>query len=367
MNRLIVNLFKSYPYIFFAAITSLIVGSYWVFFASDRYVSRAHLVVQRTDLPSGQGLDVSGVLAGVLGGSSSTDQHQLQDYLLSQDVLRKLDDKLKLREHYSDTSKDLLSRLWRKEIEWFHKYYLSHTEVYLDQATGILNISAQAYDAKLAQMIVNTLVEEGDYFVNGLAHALAQDQVNFLENQVKQIKAQVLIARQNVIAYQNKHSVISPQANAESLVVTLAQLEAKRIELDAQRNALKSYLVPNHPNVVQLEQQVVAIQKQIDTEKAKLAAPTGKTLNSKVEEFQRLQFEAAFEEEVYKTALAALERGRIEAARTIKKVAIIQRPTLPEYPEEPRRFHNLIVYSLMIFVLVGIAHLMVSIVQEHKD
>lgn len=367
MKNSILKVLRLHPYIYFVVITSFIIGCYWVFFASDRYVSSAHLVVQKTDLPSGQGMDVSGMLAGVLGSNSSPDQHFLQDYLLSKDVLLKLDEKLKLREHYSDSHRDMFSRLWRTEIEWFHRYYLQHTEVYLDQSTGILNLSAQAYDAKTAYFIVENLVQEGELFMNGLAHSLAQDQVDFLEKEVKDIKTKALLARQNVIAYQNSHGLISPQANAESLITTLAMLESRRIELDTQRNALRSYLVPNHPSIVQLDQQIAAIQKQSELEKAKLAAPTGKALNSKIEEFQRLQFDALFEEEVYKTALSALERGRIEASRTIKKVVVIQRPTLPEYPEEPRRYYNFLVYSLFVFVFVGIVHLLVSIVQEHKD
>src|SRR5690606_37977224 len=131
--------------------------------------------------------------------------------------------------------------------------------------------------------------------------------------------------------------------------------------------ALFSYLVPNHPNIQLLDQQIAGIEKQIADEKAKLAAPKGGTLNLKVEEFQRLEFEAGFAQEVYKTAMTALERGRVEAARTIKIVSFLQAPTKPEYPDEPRRSYNVLVSMLLAFLIAGIVHLILAIIQEHKD
>jgi capsular polysaccharide transport system permease protein len=363
----IIGLSKPHPYLTAVVIASLVMSGYWLLIASDRYVSEAHLVVQQTNLPGGQGMDFSGILSGVLGGSSNSDQLMLSDYLYSVDMLKKLDKKLNLKQHYSDSSRDLFSRLWFEEMEFFHQYYRKHTDIYQDAENGILYIKAQAYDPNTAQQIVSTLVQDGEVFINGLAHELANEQVKFLEEQVAKIKLQSIQTRQKLIAYQNKSGVLSPQANAESMIGILAQLEAKRIELDAQRNALRSYLVPNHPSIVQLDQQIAAINSQAKTERAKLAAPNGQTLNTTVEEFQRLEFDALFAQEVYKTGLAALERGRVEAARTIKKVAIVQQPTLPEYAQQPRRYYNAFMFVIVFLIVAGIAHLIMSIVKEHKD
>lgn len=363
----LIRFWKNNPLLAIALIVTLLSAIYWGIWASNRYVSEAHIFVQRTDLPSGQSMDVSGVLAGVLGGTDHTDQLMLQDYLLSVDMLKRLDAKLKLRDHYSDTSHDIWSRLWRKEMEWFLRYYQKRVEVYFDDRSGILYVRAEAYDPEMAQKIVQGLVHEGELFMNGQAHVLAGDQVRFLENQVMQMKDKALRARRAVVAYQNRNGLLSPEASAESLAGTLAQLESKRIELEAQRTALASYLVPNHPNIAQLDQQVRAIEKQIAAEKSKLTAPSGKALNLKVEEFQRLELEAGFAQEVYQTALAALERGRVEASRTIKKVSVLQIPTLPEYPEQPHRLYNMLVSALLAFLLAGIVHLIIAIVREHKD
>src|SRR3989339_2074215 len=60
-----------------ALIIVLLAIFYWGFFASDRYVSEAHIVIHRTDLASSP--------AG--SSSSMVEQMLLRDYLLSVDML----------------------------------------------------------------------------------------------------------------------------------------------------------------------------------------------------------------------------------------------------------------------------------------
>lgn len=355
------------PLLALAFVVTVLSAFYWWVMASDRYVSEANIIVQRTDLPGGTSMDLGGVIASMVGVSSHQDQLILMEYLNSVDMLIKLDSALSLRQHYSQTSWDIISRLWRSEMEWFRRYYQNRVNVYFDDRSGILRIRAEAYEPEVAQQIVQLLVSEGEKFMNGMANEMAREQVSFLENELLKIKEDLIRTREDVVRYQNEHGLISPQTTVESLVGTLAALEAKRIEFDAQRNALRSYLVPDHPNILLLDQQIAGIEKQIADEKAKLAAPKGGTLNLKVEEFQRLEFEAGFAQEVYKTAMTALERGRVEAARTVKIVSVLQAPTMPEYPDEPRRSYNVLISMLLAFLIAGITHLILAIVREHKD
>lgn len=358
---------KRHPLLLLAVVVSLVSTIYWLLIASNQYESEAHIIVQRADLPGGQAVEFSGLLSGVLGSTNHTDQLILQDYLNSVDLLKKVDAELGLKQHFSDSSHDFFSRLWRDEIEWFHRYYLKHVGVFFNDKSGILQLSARAFDPAMAQKILLALVKDSERFMNDLSHQLAVEQVRFLEGQVNQMKQQVISARQTLLAYQNKHGLVSPQASAEAMVSILAQLEGQRVELDAQRGALRAYLIADHPNIVRLDQQIASLDKQIAIERAKLAQPSGKSLNLKVEEFQRLQFDAVFAEEVYKTGLAALERGRVEAAHAAKKVVIVQNPTLPEYSDQLNRAYNALVYSLLAFLLAGITHLILAIVREHKD
>ena len=50
---------------------------------------------------------------------------------------------------------------------------------------------------------------------------------------------------------------------------------------------------------------------------------------------------AEFAQDVYKTALIALEKGRIEATRTLKKVSVLQAPTVGLAPWSPALDENI--------------------------
>jgi len=351
-----------------ALISSAIAAVYWLVIASDRYVSEARIIIQRTDLAGGQSMDFSSLL-GMAGNGNRADQLLLRDYLLSVDMLKKLDAALQLRAHFSDSQRDPISRMWQSDtsMEWFHRHYLTRINVEFDEYAGVLQVKAQAYDPKTAQAIVQMLVEEGERFMNDVARKLALEQVAFLETQVAQMHDRAMLARQAVLSYQNKKGLVSPQATAENIAGIIATLEAQRTELETQRSALQSYLVADHPNIIQINQQILAIEKQIVQEEAKLVSPNGKTLNRTIEEFQRLEMEAGFTQDVYKTALIALEKGRVEAIRTLKKVSVLQTPTLPEYALEPRRFYNTLVFTLVALMLAGIVQLLMAIVRDHKD
>jgi capsular polysaccharide transport system permease protein len=350
-----------------AVIASLLAAVYWLGIASDRYVSEAKVIIQRTDLPGGQGVDFSSLLGGASG--SRADQLLLREHLQSVDMLKKLDANLQLRAHYSQISLDLLSRMWAQDnpMEWFHRYYLSRVSIEFDDYAGVLLIKGQGFDAKTAQAITTELVQEGERFMNGLANSLAQEQVTFLDTQVALMSQRAMQTRQAVLRFQNNAGLVSPQATVQNFSSIVATLEGQLATLETQRRSSQAYLVPGHPSIVQLNQQISAVQQQIEQEKAKLASPGGKTLNRTVEEFQRLEMEAAFAQDVYKTGLAALEKGRLEAIRTIKTVSVLQSPSVPELALEPRRLYNTLVVLLVALLLAGIAHLLVAIVRDHKD
>lgn len=349
-----------------ALLVCLLAIGYWGFVASDRYVSHANVIIQRTDLSAGRQLDFGSLLGGT---GNRSDELLLRDYLLSLDMLKKIDAKLGLRAHYSDHGRDPLSRMWSKDVpdEWFHQYYLSRVSVELDDYSGVLVIKAQGFDAKTAQAITALLVQEGERAMNEMAQKLALDQVAFVEKQVTIMAERFRQTRQDVLRYQNQKGLASPQHMAEQLAGAIGKLQAERTELQTRRSALLGYLEPRAAAVVELDLQIGAIDKQIVQEQSRLTSPGGKALNSTVEEYQRLEMAAGFANDVYKTALVALERGRVEATRNIKKVSVIQSPTLPGSPLEPRRIYNIAVSILITLLVAGVVHLLAAIVRDHKD
>ncbi|KKW67835.1 chain-length determining protein [Lampropedia cohaerens] len=365
---------RGHPLLIASLVIILIGAIYWGLMASDRYVSETHLIVENTDLQTGQSFDLASALTG--GGYSTTDLRLLRDHLRSVDMLQKLQDDLDLKAHYSGTAYDWLSRLPHDASqEEFHDYYLRRVSIEIDDQVGVLRIRAQAYDAPMAQAITRALLTEGEAFMNEIGHTIARTQVEFLERQVEESNHRAQQTRNALLEYQNATGLISPQAQAESLAAISARLEGELASLQAQRSVMLGYLSPEAADVKQIELRIDALQKQIRNERAKLTAgpkakgkaKDGEALNRAVEEYQRLEMQAQFADEVYRSTVMALERGRVEALRMLKKITVLQQPTLAEEPLEPRRMYNTLVFALLIGALAIIFTLMTAIVRDHQD
>lgn len=350
-----------------AAVFSLLAAVYWLVIASDRYVSEADIIVQRTDSAAHAIPDLSSLLAGDTSGNRH-DQLIMREYLLSRDVAASLDKELHLTDHFAAWTNDPLSRLaFANSPDDFYEYYKSRVSVEYDEYSGVLVIRSQAFSPEMAQKMTQHLVAAGEKFMNKTAQDLAKGQVAYLEGQVENLNRKAIEARQAVIDYQNRTGVASPAEEAQAIGGIIAQLEAQKTQLQTELAAKKAFLVDSHPVVVQLEQQIQATSGQIEKESQRLAAPQGGRLNSKVEEIGRLEAHAKFAEDVYRSAVTALEQLRFESTRTIKTLSVIQPPNLPQNAELPERLRETLIYALLAFLLAGVLQLIVMIVKDHRD
>jgi capsular polysaccharide transport system permease protein len=343
--------------------------AFWIYqglWATDRYVSEANVVLESPQLtvPS---LDVSSLFSG--SGSGSGDMLLLRDHLLSVDMLRKVQAELNFRGHYSDPGIDWFSRLAGEDvpIEELHNYYLRYISVELDDYAQVLRISVQAFTPQMANKIAELLLREGEAHMNAMGQRLAEEQVRFLERQVNELYERFEAARRDLIDYQNVHGLVSPEGTIESISEVIASMEGELAKMKAERSALASFQRENSPELVKIEAAIRSMGEQIAQERARLAQQSGGALNTVTAEYQSLELRARFAQESYSAVLAALENTRIEAARKLKQVSVLQSPTLPEYPIEPDRVYNSVVFALIALLLGLIGQMLLLIINDHRD
>jgi capsular polysaccharide transport system permease protein len=344
----------------------VIVSVYWSLIATDRYVSKAHVVLQSPEIiPTN--INFSSILTG--GNGATKDLLLLADHLTSVDMLKKLDAELNLRQHYADTTVDLLSRLEDENVpmEYFHEYYLKRVSVNVDEYAGVLIIQAQAFSKQKAFEITTMMLQEGERHMNDMGQRLAAEQVQFIQSQVLDLGDRLTEARDALLEYQNQYGLVSPEATVESLSQVVAGLEAELAKMNAKKTAMADYLSRKSPEMVRLTSEIAAIKKQISVEKSKMTKESGQALNAISSEYQTLQLQAQFALELYSNALAALESTRVEAVRKLKQVSVLQTPTYPEYSVEPRRLYNITVFIIMSILVTLIIQMLQAIIQEHKD
>ncbi|GED23440.1 capsule polysaccharide export inner-membrane protein KpsE [Halomonas halmophila] len=302
------------------------------------------------------------------GGSGDTDLLLLREYLLSVDMLKQVQEQLDFRKHYTENG-DFLARLDDRNapIEKLHNYYKQRVTVEMDEYAGVLNVRAQAYTPEFAHQMVQLLLDAGERHMNQMGQRLAQEQVTFLEDQLERLNERLKEARTNLLEFQNKEGLVAPEQTVQSINQVVATLEGNLAQLKAQRQALSSYQSARSSEMQRVQSEIDAMREQIQQQRDRLAQATGESLNRVSSEYRTLELQAQFAQETYSSALSALENTRLEAARKLKQVSVLQSPLMPEYPTKPDRLYNTTVFALVTIFLAFIFSMLVMIIRDHRD
>ena len=286
-------------------------------------------------------------------------------------MLNKLDSELDLRGHYSDTNADIISRMWSKDIstEWFYKYFKNRVTVVYDEYSGVVRISAQAFDPETATKITTLLVQNGEDFMNKLSHKIADEQVLFLSQQVEISKNELLVANEQLLDFQNKRNMVSPTTEVENYQSLIANLEKQKSEILVKIDTLPANLGNNNhikqsmlTNIKAIEEQISKLREKITNANEKVSA-----LNELADEERLLKMDVEFKKEIYSSTLSGLAKGKLSAARLIKNVGILQSPSKPQYAVKPERLYSIAATIVVMLLVLGMLQLLKAVILDHVD
>jgi capsular polysaccharide transport system permease protein len=340
-------------------------GLYYGLIASDRYTSDA-IVTIKENTSSGSGLDF-GVL-GIAAGSGQEDELIMKEYLLSADMLQYLNETIGHREHFTESKVDWFSSLSSGATrEEYLKYYQNHVNIYLDELSSLLFIEVQAFDAPYAQEILQTILDRSEFAVNTFSQRLAKAQYEFLEIQLGVAQESLKNAKQNLLEFQNRYQIFSPEHEGESLSSILDVLGG---ELSKERANLKELLgvqKSTSPQVLASKERIRALQEQIQDERKKLVGEGDEQLNEVMAEYTNLQLELEFAKNAYTSTLASLGQAKAEASKKMKSLVVVSKPSLAEDAMYPDRTYILVTSLILLLMVFGIVRMTVSTIKEHLD
>jgi capsular polysaccharide transport system permease protein len=130
---------------------------------------------------------------------------------------------------------------------------------------------------------------------------------------------------------------------------------------------MRSYLNENAPEIIALKAELKAHKEQLEKERRKVASNASKDrLNDIVAQFEALYLNLSFAEDVYKTAITAVETTRIEIGRKAKQLVVIQSPYKPQSAAYPDKIYNIITIFVILSLVFGIVRLVRAIIDEHR-
>ena len=355
-------------YILMVIVPLIFIVFYLLVFAQDRYVTNSTIVVKQVAEVNNQNNTGLGALLGV-SNTSGEDAQFLKAYIQSRDLVEKLDQQLDLRKQFIGNGRDPIFELnGDASKEELVNYYNKRVKVDLNDATMLLKITTEGFTPEFSNRLNQAVLKESELFINEVSQRVAKDQLTFAEEQLAEALENLTASREELISYQNQNQMFDPQAQAMAIAQIVNGLESSLAQLRTEERTLLTYLNPTAPQVVALRSQIESVQKQIQDEKAKLTSPgNADKLNRSAVDFEGLKAQVEFNTDLYKLALAAMEKARLEAARKLKNVVVITSPQLAQDALYPRVGYITISAFLLLNIFFGIVMLIRSVIREHKE
>ena len=340
---------------------------YYGFIASDVYISESQFVVRSPEKQSASPL--GSLFKGAGFAHSQDDSYIVKDFVLSRDALQKLDDYMGIRNAFSNTKVDVLSRFsgldHDNSFEALHLYYKKKVDSQLDSSSSITTLTVRAFTAEDAFKMNKALLLMSEVLVNQLNENGRRDMIKFATDEVDVAADKAKVAALALSNYRNQKGVIDPEKQSVIQLQQIAKLQEQLLLAKSQLMQLTTFTKDN-PQIPAMQKQVELIEREIN-QQTSLVTGGEKSFSSKAAEYQRLQLDREFSDRQLAVAMASLESARNEAIRKQLYLERISQPSKPDYPVEPRRIRSIIATLVLGLIAWGILSILLAGVREHKD
>lgn len=339
---------------------------YFGLVASDIYISESRFVVRSPERQATSPLGI--IFKGAGFTRSQDDSYTVQDFVLSRDALRVLDQELDLRRAFGRG--DLFRRFpgldWDDSFENLHRYYQKMVvSTQLDSASSIATVTVRAFSAEDALRINQMLLEMSEKLVNRLNERGRQDMIRFAANEVLDAEKKAKLAALTLARYRNEKGVIDPERQSAIPLQQIARLQEELIAAKTQLVQLQM-ITKDNPQIPVLRKRIEVLEHEVELESARVTGG-GRSLASKAAEFQRLALEKEFADKQLASAFASLEQARNEAQRQALYLERVAQPSLPDEAMEPRRLRAVFAVLVLGLIAWGVLTMLVAGIREHQD
>lgn len=347
----------------FVLLPTATAGAYYGAIATNQYESHALFTVRSSELRPALG--VEGFLTGLTTGAGQ-DALTVRDYVLSRDMLRRLDKEHGFIAHYKDPRADWLSRFTDTTFEGAYEYFGKKVLVDYDQTSGAITVRVRAFDAQKAKALTASILSYSEEMVNKLSERERRDRTGYADADVVKAEQRLGAARQAIVALQQKHGDFNPLETASAAMSIRTQLEGELAKARAELMQLKAYMKDDAPKVLAANEKIKSLAAQVAGESRRLVDPTrAGGLTTSFADFEEAMVEKEFAQKAYESALASLEVAKADADRQHRYVAVVASPSLPDESTFPHRIRGVLAAFVLSFLLMGIGTLVAAAVREH--
>jgi len=284
---------------------------------------------------SAHGAGMLGGLAGDLLGVKSNGP-VFVEVLESRTVADRLIDEFQLAREYRTT-----------KIEYTRKQLQLHTKITEDRKSGVITITVTDRTPSQAAAMAQAYVTQLDRLVSQLSTSSARRERIFLEERLKTVKSDLDNAATQFSEFASKNNAIDIPAQGKAMVEAAAALQGQLIAAEAQASGLEKIYTDNNIRVQALRARIGELRDQLqklsigtspaDIKNDTSLYPSIRKLPLLGVTYADLYRRTKIEETVYELLTQQYELAKVQEAKEIPSVTVLDSAAVPTVKSSPHR------------------------------
>ena len=333
--------------------------------AADQYASTLGFSVRKEEVSSPTDFLVG--ISGVSSGSSS-DTDILYEFIQSQQLVKRIDDKLDLYSLYSKPQNDpIFAFNPDSPLEDLVEYWSRMVKIYYDASTGLIELRVLAFAPEDAQKIAKEIFDQSSGMINELSDIAREDTTRYARNELDLALERLKVARQAVTEFRNKNNIVDPSADIQGQMGLLNTLQQQLAETMIELDLLTDVTRATDPRIEQAKRKIQVIEDRISDERQKFGIGENddqEAYSMLIGQYEVLTVDREFAETTYFTALASYNAAISEAGHQSRYLAAYVKPTLAESSQYPKR---LTILGLAVMFMLLVWSISVLVAYSIKD
>jgi capsule polysaccharide export protein KpsE/RkpR len=205
----------------------------------------------------------------------------------------------------------------------------NETAIQEDSNSGLITISVTDRDPNRARDIAGAYVEELDKLVNGLSTSSARRERIFLEQRLKSVKDDLAASSSALSQFSSHNSTFDVQKQGEAMVEAEERLQGELIVAQGELSGLKAKYADDNVRVRQASGRAGLNSDQ--------SLPSRRKLPLLGVTYYSLYRQVSMQETIYETLSKQYELAKVEEAKEIPTIKVLDEPELPERKSSPNR------------------------------
>lgn len=320
-----------------------IISIIYCLFLSNIYSATARLLPPQKDVGGGgvsallgQMGGLAGLAGGVLGGSADLYMGILKSRSVADAVIKRLDLQKRFKTKTLDDTRNALAGAVKCQAG----------------KDGIITITAQSGDPKMAANLANVMVEELGVRSVQLNLTKVGTERAFLEKRLEVVKQDLTRAEDGLKAFQEKNKIFKVDSQAAASIEGIARLRAEIVAKEVQLATLKSYQTDESPEVKLLQASIGKLRNQLGAFSGNGAGDVipsvGNVPNLGLEYARRLR-ELKTQEAIFEQLKKQYEVAKFSEAKDSSSIQVLDEAVVPMKKSKPKRSLIVILATVTAF------------------